>query len=227
MGNALWRRSVSSALLFVALAALPGCGALGLALPLLDDIDFGGDDDDDTDAVSLASDPELDGWVDSEGDFDASSDPITGDRDDVQPGVGNRQLFSFELTGVPIGATIVSAELRLFQVSTNGDPYGELGVVVVDHVDYGPALDGSDYDGGTLFLDLGELSVDSTSESKVLDVTAAVQDDVDLARFRSQFRIRFDGADSNDDGTPDHAVFGDAEADVSTHRPVLVVVFES
>jgi hypothetical protein len=225
MGNFLRSRWVASPLLLLGLVAVPACGgAAGLLVPLIDEIDFGGDDDDDS--VVIESDPALDGWVESDGSADAFSEPFTGDRDDVQPGVGHRQLYSFDLAEIPVGRTILSAELRIFQAVVVGNPYGELGDVVVDHVEYGPSLDGGDYAGGTLTPEVGTLSSDPTFGVKTLDVTAEVIADRAAARTRSEFRLRFGDFDSSDDGSADYAQFVDSEGSTFFDRPVLVVRYE-
>jgi hypothetical protein len=41
-------------------------------------------------------------------------------------------------------------ELRFFQVRIKGDPYAKLGNLLLKHVDYGPSLDASDFDGAEL-----------------------------------------------------------------------------
>ena len=169
----------------------------------------------------LPSEGTVDGTVRSDGTVNAGGiDCYLGDVDMEDPGpamlppvhVGERAFVSFDLASVPLGVTIVSATLTLGQFNTEGDPYGDgHGVVIADHVDYGPALDVGDYDAAPLSTDVGTLSPDAAQEEKSLDVTAEVIDDLGL-RARSQFRLRFSNADSDADGTADRTGFWSGDA---------------
>jgi hypothetical protein len=173
--------------------------------------------------VDLPSTASLDGWVRSDGNLAATGNPITGDIDAAAPGLGYRQFYSFDLSGLPSGATIVGATLSLYQAGSTGAPYAELGNVVVEHVDYGDMLDPTDYATTPLGGTAATLSTNATVGYKTVDVTARVAADVAAARSRSQFRLRFSTLDSNNDGGSDFAQFNDAEA--AANRPVLSVTY--
>ena len=172
----------------------------------------------------------MDGWANSDNAAQANGGgPLVGDFDAVNPGAGYRQLYSFDLSTIPGGATLVTVNLRLYQAGVSGDPYGELGDVIVDHVAYGSALDGSDYAGGTLSASIGTLSTTSDVEYKNLDVTDELVADLAAGRPRSQFRIRFSPADGNDYGNSDLALFTDQELSCCvgvTQQPKLVVTYD-
>lgn len=103
----------------------------------------------------------------------------------------SRAFVGFELPPLPAGAVVQSALLRVYQEGTSGTPYLDHGVLHVDHVDLGAALDEDDYDDLGLTLDLGTLATTPIPEWKTLDVTAAVAADLLAARVRSDFRLRF------------------------------------
>ena len=103
-----------------------------------------------------------------------------------------RGFYAFPLDLIPAGTTIVRATLRSSQLSVLGTPYVKLGgAILVDHIDLGPALDSADFASAALPTGLGALSTNDTVEPKSLDVTAAVQADVDSGRPRSSFRLQF------------------------------------
>jgi len=174
--------------------------------------------------VNLLSTGALDGWVRSDGNSGATGGPaITGDLDAGAPALGYRQLYSFDLTPVPAGSVVTSATLQLYQAAVGGTPYVDLGNVIVDHVDYGAALNAAAYSVTALASNVGVLSSDVTIGSKTLVVTARVQADVAAARTRAQFRVRFSNFDSNNDAGSDYAQFTDAE--FFSNVPVLVVKY--
>src|SRR5438477_6921840 len=98
--------------------------------------------------VTLTSQSTLDGVVSSNSVAVANgftSPPFAGDFDSTAQGIGARQFYSFDISSIPSTATVTSATLRLFQAFTMGQPYSQLGNVLVDHLDYGLSLDGTDY----------------------------------------------------------------------------------
>lgn len=173
--------------------------------------------------VNLQSTGALDGWVRSDGNLATTGLPITGDIDGVAAGLGYRQFFSFDLSSLPAGSTVTAATLRVYQLSTTGTPYVDLGNVIVDHVDYGASLEPAAYAAAALTSNVGTISSDEILAFKSLAVTNQVQADLTAARVRAQFRLRFSNADSNNDGNSDFAEFTTAEA--PSNQPVLVVTY--
>lgn len=102
-----------------------------------------------------------------------------------------RGFCSFDFSSVPPGASVLSANLRFYQSEVFGDPYGVLGDLLVDHLDYGAVLDAGDFDLAALESTIGTIATDAAIGYKTLDVTAAVLNDIDASRTRSQFRARF------------------------------------
>ena len=106
-----------------------------------------------------------------------------------------RMLLSFDLSGIPAGATILSAELTVEQVYTEGDPYAS-GPLLLDHVDLAGSLDAADFDSASLTPGVGVLSLDLNLAPKTTSVTAAIQADVAAGRTTSSLRGYFTEADS-------------------------------
>ena len=162
--------------------------------------------------LALASRAGIDGWVQSNGTVHTNgSGPLVGDLDAVTPGVGYRQFFSFDLGAIPAGATVTSATLRLYQAKVLGAPFGNHGIVTVDHVTYGDTLKATAYSTPGLADSLGVLSSDTTTGFRLLDVTDEVLADLAAAAIHSQFRLRFTVVASDNDGINDAVAFSDPE----------------
>lgn len=158
----------------------------------------------------------LDGFITYDGSAYAATAtggaPRTGDDELFLSGSSARQFFSFDLSNIPSSVTINPANLRLYQASQVGTPFNDLGSIVVDHVDYGTALDGSpgDYDGGLLAL-LGVFSTSDTAGYRTLDVTTRVAGDLASMRGHSQYRLRFSPLEINNDSASDYVQYTDTE----------------
>ena len=177
--------------------------------------------------ATLSSTDMLDGWVRDDGNSAASgSQVIVGDFFSGGVSRGYRGFYSFDLSSIPPGSTITSAALRLYQMSSLGTPYVDLGNVVVDHVVHGDAIDPTDYDTSPLTGNIGVLSSNTSSGYKTLDVANQVRADLTAVRTRAQFRLRFSGADKDSDGTADNVTFTDAEW-LSADKPQLVVIYRA
>ncbi len=149
-----------------------------------------------------------------------------GDNDRFARRRSVRGFVSFDLGGLPPGARITSATLRVYQTSTVGSPYTKLGDIRADHVDYGGALDYGEFT--TPFLGsstVGVISRDASLGWKELDVTDRVIADLEAGRTRSQYRLRFLPLYSGD-ATNDWALFEDGEMSQGTsNAPLLAVEF--
>ena len=180
----------------------------------------------------LESDPNLDGVVDYGGYYEPRAEgwaAHTGDLEEtIRPGYDSRQLYAFFLGPVPVGARVFRAELRLYQVEVEGNPYRKNGNVVVDHVDYvaDPGL--ASYDHQDLERRIGTLSTNAFLEVKTLDVTDAVRADVEARRTWAQFRLRFWKEVHHPilDLVNDYVCFTDAEGLAGGPRPELVVTYQ-
>jgi DNA-binding beta-propeller fold protein YncE len=178
--------------------------------------------------IVIGSTGTLDGYV-LDDNSSVNTDPVgggpkTGDLDPVLgPRLVARQFYSFGWTGIPSTVNVRSATLRLYQANVEGFPYANLGSVVVDHVDYGAALDSADYDAPALTSNTGTLSTNDAEEYKTLNVTTSVASDL-AGRTRSQFRLRF-SAENNVNFEDDYVQFTDAEDFCCTaNKPPQLVI---
>lgn len=113
----------------------------------------------------------------------------------IQAGRNNtlveRGFVSFDITSIPAGKTIELATLRLYQTEVVGDPYGSLGSLRLDHLNYGDSLEGSDYDASSISASFATLTSNAAVEWKDANVTDRLKDDIANSRSRSQYRLRF------------------------------------
>ena len=152
----------------------------------------------------------LDGWVTKGGQaVTAGQGPYTGEYY-LDSAVTARQFYSFDMS-LPITAHLNSAQVELYLARVVNDPYVLLGNVLLDHVAYGGALTPSAY--GLTALSSAPITI-ATSKAigtRLAIVTAWVQDDIDNARTRTQFRLRFPKEFSDVPGMSNYVVFSDAE----------------
>lgn len=125
-----------------------------------------------------------------------------------------RSIMTFDISQVPSDVTLVYAELVAFQTQVNGEPYFNLGAVLVDHIDMGTTMDGEAYYGHTVGGDagfnIGTLSDSATPGIKSLDLFGVMDHDMRFGEGRTQLRLRFQ-VPNNDDEQIDNVFFGGAE----------------
>jgi parallel beta-helix repeat protein len=137
-----------------------------------------------------------------------------------------RGFVSFDISSFPLWAVIDSATLRMYQYSTTGTPYTDLGDLIVDHLNYGDTLDSDDFDLAALQDDIGTLSTDDTVEWKELDVTDSFQNDFDNLRTHSQYRLRFSPLEINNNEVSDCVYLESADNFGTTGNiPELVIAY--
>ena len=167
--------------------------------------------------IVIGSTAGLDGYV-LDDSSSVNTDPVgggpkTGDMEGfLTPRLVARQFYSFELAGIPSTVSVRSATLRLHQANVEGSPYGtgNLGSVIVDHVNYGTSLQSADYNAISLTQNIGTLSADATQAYKTLNVATSVANDILVSRLRSQYRLRFSNENSIN-AQDDYVQFTDAE----------------
>lgn len=147
---------------------------------------------------------------------------VGDDPDAIQMG-----YVGFALGGVPAGATIRSARLRLYHGETAGTPYAKLGAIYADHLDVA-APDRVMPTGDELQSLMGPLSEDAAEGWRELDVGDNLRADLLAGRTRSVFRLRFwQPVPVFIDAFVDRMVFENHEnpSGEASHRPVLVVTW--
>jgi len=170
----------------------------------------------------LKATAQLDGFRASNGGGNNSVDIRAGRNENLV----TRGFVSFDIDGIPEGATITEATLKLYQVRAIGNPYTASGVLEVDHLTYGDTLDGSDYSMAALLSGFATLSKNKTTGWKETAVTNAVKDDVANARSKSQFRIHFETEVKGGDVAGDFTYFESADDSEGTgNTPQLIIKY--
>jgi len=146
---------------------------------------------------------------------------------DTTGGLTLRSGMRFGITPfLPVGATVLSATLRICQTGVAGAPYPGLGTLVVDRVDFGLVLDGGDFAPVVLTPNIGTLSSSPLVGIYQIDVTAAVAADLAAGDFTSDFLLRFT-SDVSANGVGDVALIEDSEnSRGSGVLPLLTVTYQ-
>lgn len=181
-------------------------------------------------SVTLESEAALDGYRGNDGSGSTRQDVLVGNGHIVNP-TGElvwRGFLSFDLSSIPAGASVQSSELRFFQAKVGGDPYGKLGNLVLEHLDYGTSLDASDFD--LPAMDSAMLAQQPASGAWYVladrTIAAWVQKDLDAGRTRFQVRLRF-AQEKDGDGQEDFAGIESSDNFFGTGNiPLLVVNYE-
>jgi hypothetical protein len=119
-----------------------------------------------------------------------------------------RGFMSFDLSGIPAGATILSIELRFYQTQVNGNPYGKLGNPLLKHVDYGSSLNATDFDtpafhSATLAPHASPNEWYTITSNTIADW---IEQDLAAGRNRLQMRLQF-VTETDGDGSQDTVSF--------------------
>jgi hypothetical protein len=177
----------------------------------------------------LVSQMKLDGYVINDGSASATEEIFVGNGE-INPGAGelvSRGFMSFDLSSIPSGATIEQMEIRFYQLQVQGDPYETLGNLILDHVDYGDALDGSAFDAPA--LDSALLAQQTRpNEWYVLSDPSLLSwllRDLRDGRTRFQLRLRFD-QELDGDGDEDWIAVAAGDGALGPRNaPQIIVTF--
>lgn len=175
-------------------------------------------------SMVISSDADLDGYMASN-DSGSESVEIKIGRNKY---LTSRGFVAFDIGKIPSRAKITQATLRIYQVRITGDPYGKMGNLKVDHLNYGDVLDKSDYTIPAILNGFAVLSKDTKSEWKEIDVTPQILDDISNSRLWSQYRIHFDQEVKGETAEGDFAFFESANNTEGTDNiPQLVIKYST
>jgi hypothetical protein len=175
--------------------------------------------------ITITSDGSLDGFW-TNGSTGGQGEVFVGNNEVV---TGTEALFargfiSFDLAEIPTGATLQTVELRFFQQQVEGDPYGKLGNLTLEHVIYG-SLD----DAAFGIPAMGSVQVaqqTAPGEWYVLaDSTFVSWVEADLTAGRPRFQVRLSFAtELDDDGEDDWIGIAPGGA-LQRNQPQLTVTY--
>jgi hypothetical protein len=138
-----------------------------------------------------------------------------------------RGFMSFDLSGIPTGATVQSIELRFYQVQVNGNPYGKLGNPLLKHVDYGPSLTQSAYNIPAMHSATLSPHTSPGDWYTITSNTIAnwIEQDLAAGRTRLQMRLQF-ATETDGDGSQDTVSFESGDNYFGTgNLPQLTITF--
>jgi hypothetical protein len=116
-----------------------------------------------------------------------------------------RLYMSFDLSALPVGAEVEHAQFSARQLVPIGAPYN-IGPVIAQQVTYASTNNLTQLQAMSV---PGNFSTNATVESKTIDVTSQIRDDLDHRTERggrSQYRLLIEPATNNNDAV-DRAVF--------------------
>jgi len=131
---------------------------------------------------------------------------------------GSQAFISFDISGIPAGATITEVKVDFTDYDKLGDPFGSLKCLRSYQHDYG-SLDAGDFFVGvplgalTKWCNEGELSVIAADT----DVKNSMQSKLGSSRF--QIRLQFKDILTDSDGIADMVRFGDVKLIVTYTSP--------
>jgi hypothetical protein len=179
--------------------------------------------------VTLTSEKALDGYRLNDGTGSNSKEILVGNGELANP-TGElvaRGFMSFDLSGIPAGATIESAELRFYQKEIQGNPYEKLGNLVLEHVYYGASFDDSAY--STPALSAAVLDMETLPQAWYIlsdpTIVTWVQSSLQTGLSHQQFRLQF-SQETDGDGQEDWiAIQGGGGILGSRDAPQLIVTY--
>lgn len=179
--------------------------------------------------VTLGSEADLDGYWTNDGVGSTTEEIFVGNGELLDSGgdLVARGFMSFNLSAIPEGATVQGAELRFFQAQVQGDPYGKLGNLLLDHVNYGDNLNDAAYNAPASDT-VGLPKLTAPGELYVIsDDTIAtwVEQDLTAGNPRFQLRLRF-MEESDGDGEEDWIEVAPGGGPLGSRRePQLIIVY--
>ncbi len=114
-------------------------------------------------------------------------------------------FLSFDISGIPANATIIETKINLTAYTTQGNPFGSLGVLNLYGVSYGSTLETGDFVAGFPNGNIADWG--STGALDTIEVSPELKSFLQskIGTSRIQFRLQFAG--SNNDAVKDRITF--------------------
>lgn len=180
---------------------VPGFAVLGCLILVLGCGGGGSDSGPDPVSVTCVAEPTWHACATNDG---VLSRAFVQVGDDIWAGepISYRALYGFSLSEVPTGIQIQSARLVVQTVGSVGTPFGELGNLWAQHVDFGLILEAADFEAPVLTPALDHVAGPPSDDLLRFDVTRAVQATLDRGLENCDFRLEY-SLSHGDDGEPD------------------------
>jgi len=125
---------------------------------------------------------------------------------DTNTNLGTQVFLSYDMSSIPLGASITSVVVDFGDYDTLGNPFGSLGALRAYAQQYG-TLSSGDYVHGSVSTAIGRWSNEGQLESggSTTYLPNAVANRVGTSRF--QMRLQFNEVETDNDGTSDMARF--------------------
>jgi len=176
-----------------------------------------------TQTATIRSNPSLDGFIAKDGTTNTNTDIIVGKNDSGSI----RGFVSFDLSGVPAGANITNATLRMYQVKVEGEPFAGNNLLIVDNLDFGGTLDEKDYQIRAQLTGFTTLSNKSEPGWKEADITDVFIENHQMGLTRSQYRLRLSNESGNVGGLDELIHYESANNSLGTgYTPVVIIEYE-
>ena len=137
---------------------------------------------------------------------------------DTNSNLGAQVFLSYDMSSIPLGASITGVEVVFGDYDTLGDPFGSLGALRAYAQQYG-TLSSGDYVSGSVTGAIGRWSNEGqlTSGGSTTFLPNAVANRVGTSRF--QMRLQFNQTETDNDGTSDMVRFDLPQLIVSYDLP--------
>jgi len=125
---------------------------------------------------------------------------------DTNTNLGMQVFLSFDMSSIPLGATITDVEVDFVDYDTLGDPFGSLGALRAYAQQYG-TLSSSDYVTGSVTNAIGRWSNEGqlTTGGSTVYLGNAIANRIGSSRF--QMRLQFNDLATDNDNTSDMVRF--------------------
>jgi len=137
---------------------------------------------------------------------------------DLNTNGGSQVFASFDISGIPAGATITEVKVDFSDFDMLDDPFGDLGCLRAYVQNYN-VMDASDYVGGAALGAIGRWCSAAELQTVAIDDDFKSELQNKLGDTRFQIRLQFNDKTSDNDNTGDMVRFGTLKLHVTYELP--------